>query len=61
MTNEFAQTLNEFIKSTNYKDKIFVASILKELGKIGQRLYKLNPISELKASILKIKSIIENL
>lgn len=59
--NIIAKIINEFINSDKMEDKIFIASVLKELGKFGQRLYKLNPTEELKNSILKINLLIKNL
>lgn len=65
MTQQEILTLNKMISSIDFDEKLIGASILRELGKIGQRLYSVclneNKKNELAKSILKIKDLIEQI
>ena len=63
MSQQEILILNKLINSVDFNQKIIGASILRELGKLGQRLYKICPAGEnkkkLAENILKIKKIID--
>lgn len=65
MTNESVKVLNKIIKSIDFDEKLIGASILRELGKIGQRLYKIckneKQKKELAKNIIKIKNLIDQI
>jgi len=52
--------LSEFKNSKLPADRMFYLQCLKKLGKLGQRIYKLNKTEQLKQDILFIKNLIEN-
>lgn len=52
--------LKEFKNSKNPADRLFYLQCLKEFGKIGKRIYKLNNSEQTKKDIIIIKNLIEN-
>lgn len=65
MSQQEILNLNKLIDSLDFDEKLLGASILKELGKIGKRLYKICPEGEQKKQLAKhlinIKNKIESL
>jgi len=41
-------------------DRIFFMQVIKELGKMGKRLYKLHPDEDLKRHLFDLKETIDN-
>jgi len=55
-----AQMIIGFGNSKAKEDRIFFIQVIKQLGKMGKRLYKLCPDKELKDHLINLKEIIDN-
>lgn len=57
--NQFIKNLEE-MKNGNREDKLFYITYLKEMGKLGQRLYKLKQEKWLGDWLIKLYNYIKN-
>lgn len=55
-----AREIQALLNSGTRENKLYALSCLKELGKMGKRLYKLSPEPWLKDYLIKIYKFIEN-